>query len=327
MNKILKETYEQNSYDLAEMLIRKAFKPKELKKESLLPEWFEMPFEVMMRDEKSKKTYIVNRYGFVAKGSPDTRYAYRIYCTRDNEDDIMSPKDLVWKVVHPLTLKSYPIETFPAGEFPSEKEYEFITGYEYRKGNEVMLKKEDPLAYDPNLDQEDDRIDEICPELDEYGIDDTILEPEEDKFDGATFKSENGRIQKFDKESISKIAEAIVTKQYPKECSFYEAQSRTATKYLIMSCMSYLLEFATKKNITLENVCSLVAAGERVEYWKDDPLNTAYDCLLDEIREYIKKKKVPEPDCLQYYRIAMLGMKHNEVVGNALRAINEYISE
>lgn len=48
MNKILKETYEQNSYDLAEMLIRKAFKPKELKKESLLPEWFEMPFEVMM---------------------------------------------------------------------------------------------------------------------------------------------------------------------------------------------------------------------------------------------------------------------------------------
>lgn len=221
----------------------------------------------------------------------------------------------------------YPIETFPAGEFPSEKEYEFITGYEYRKGNEVMLKKEDPLAYNPNLDQEDDRIDEICPELDEYGIDDTILEPEEDKFDGATFKSENGRIQKFDKESISKIAEAIVTKQYPKECSFYEAQSRTATKYLIMSCMSYLLEFATKKNITLEDVCMLVAAGERVEYWKDDPLNTAYDCLLDEIREYIKKKKVPEPDCLQYYRIAMLGMKHNEVVGNALRAINEYISE
>ena len=189
------------------------------------------------------------------------------------------------------------------------------------------MKKEDPLAYDPNLDQEDDRIDEICPELDEYGIDDTILEPEEDKFDGATFKSENGRIQKFDKESISKIAEAIVTKQYPKECSFYEAQSRTATKYLIMSCMSYLLEFATKKNITLEDVCMLVAAGERVEYWKDDPLNTAYDCLLDEIREYIKKKKVPEPDCLQYYRIAMLGMKHNEVVGNALRAINEYISE
>lgn len=221
----------------------------------------------------------------------------------------------------------HPIETFPAGEFPSEKEYEFITGYEYRKGNEVMLKKEDPLAYDPNLDREDDRIDEICPELDEYGIDDTILEPEEDKFDGATFKSENGRIQKFDKESISKIAEAIVTKQYPKECSFYEAQSRTATKYLIMSCMSYLLEFATKKNITLEDVCMLVAAGERVEYWKDDPLNTAYDCLLDEIREYIKKKKVPEPDCLQYYRIAMLGMKHNEVVGNALRAINEYISE
>lgn len=221
----------------------------------------------------------------------------------------------------------HPIETFPAGEFPSEKEYEFITEYEYRKGNEVMLKKEDPLAYDPNLDREDDRIDEICPELDEYGIDDTILEPEEDKFDGATFKSENGRIQKFDKESISKIAEAIVTKQYPKECSFYEAQSRTATKYLIMSCMSYLLEFATKKNITLEDVCMLVAAGERVEYWKDDPLNTAYDCLLDEIREYIKKKKVPEPDCLQYYRIAMLGMKHNEVVGNALRAINEYISE
>lgn len=33
----------------------------------------------------------------------------------------------------------HPIETFPAGEFPSEKEYEFITGYEYRKGNEVMV--------------------------------------------------------------------------------------------------------------------------------------------------------------------------------------------
>ena len=33
MNKILKETYEQNSYDLAEMLIRKAFN-KKLEQES-----------------------------------------------------------------------------------------------------------------------------------------------------------------------------------------------------------------------------------------------------------------------------------------------------
>lgn len=142
MNKRLKEQYEQNSYDLAEMLIRKAFKPKELEKGWLLPEWLDLPFEVMMRDEKSKKIYIVNTFRFVAKGSPDARYAYRIFCARDNKNDD------IWKVVHPLTLKSYPIETFPAGEFPSEKEYAFIAGYEYRKGNKVMVKKEEPLACD-----------------------------------------------------------------------------------------------------------------------------------------------------------------------------------